>query len=113
MASTPFAGQLAVKLKRYGFNIVSTENTTTPFSGSYIIVNNIGNFDATLQALQTFLPISDIRYDTGSVLTGLDFNGQETTFFDGKDISIYLGADYLLGSEVLSGLVQKKFSYDL
>jgi hypothetical protein len=113
MASTPFAGQLAVKLKRYGFNIVSTENTTTPFSGSYITVNNIGNFDATLQALQQFLPLSDIRYDTGSVLTGLDFNGQETTFFDGKDISIYLGADYLLGSEVLSGLVQKKFSYDL
>ncbi|MDR2189853.1 MAG: LCP family protein [Candidatus Peribacteria bacterium] len=32
MASTPFAGQLAVKLKRYGFTVVNTENTPTPLS---------------------------------------------------------------------------------
>jgi LCP family protein required for cell wall assembly len=32
MSATPFAGQLAVKLKRYGFNITSTENAEIPFS---------------------------------------------------------------------------------
>jgi hypothetical protein len=50
---------------------------------------------------------------TGNVETGVDENGNEFTFLNGADISLYLGADYLLGSEVLSGLVQKKFSYDL
>jgi hypothetical protein len=113
MSSVPFAGQLAVKLKRYGFNIVNTENTATPLTKSYISVNNVGEYDAVLQAIQTFLPITDIRYDTGMVMTGLDENGNEITLFDGKEISIYLGEDYLLGSETLSGLVQKKFSYEL
>ena len=113
MASTPFAGQLAVKLKRYGFNIVNTENASTPLSKSYISINNVGEYDATLQAIQTFLPITDIRYATGMATTGRDENGNEITIFDGNEISIYLGEDYLLGSEVLSGLVQKKFSYEL
>jgi hypothetical protein len=113
MASTPFAGQLAVKLKRYGFNIVNTENASTPLSQSYISVNNVGEYEATLQAIQTFLPITDIRYATGMVMTGFDAYGNETTLFDGNEISIYLGEDYLLGSEMLSGLVQKKFSYEL
>jgi LCP family protein required for cell wall assembly len=113
MSATPFAGNLAVKLKRYGFNVVNTENTEAPFSGSYITINNVGDYTATIQAIQTFVPIADIRYMTGNVETGFDENGQEITFLNGADISLYLGADYLLGSEVLSGLVQKKFSYDL
>ena len=29
MSSTPFAGNFAVKLKRYGFNVISTQNTET------------------------------------------------------------------------------------
>ena len=113
MSTTPFAGQLAVKLKRYGFNITNTENAETSFSGSYITVNGVGDYTATLEAIQFFLPITDIRYTTENILIGRDENGNEIAYTDGADISIYLGADYLLGSETLSGLVQQKFSFDL
>jgi hypothetical protein len=113
MSSTPFAGQLAVKFKRYGFNVTNTENTQTPFSWSYISVNGDGDYTATLEAIQTFVPFTDIRYNTGNILTWLDENGNEISYVNGAEISIYLGADYLLGNESFSGLVQKKFSYDL
>ncbi|MDR0860035.1 MAG: LytR C-terminal domain-containing protein [Candidatus Peribacteria bacterium] len=113
MSATPFAGQIAVKLKRYGFNITNTQNSETPSSGSYLLIHGLEPLDATISAIQTFLPFTDIRYDTGSILTGLDENGKEYSYFEGTDITIMLGADYLLGSESLSGLVQKKFSYDL
>ncbi|MDR3169454.1 MAG: LytR C-terminal domain-containing protein [Candidatus Peribacteria bacterium] len=75
MSSTPFAGQIAVKLKRYGFNITSTTNTETPSSGSYLILHTEDPREATIAAIQTLLPLTDIRYDTGNLLTGIDENG--------------------------------------
>lgn len=113
MSSVPFAGNLAVKLKRYGFNITNTQNTETSQTGSYIKINTYGEFSGTIQAIQSFLPIQDVRYDLSNVSTGLDLEGNEITFFNGADISLVLGADYLVGSEMFSGLVQKKFTYDL
>lgn len=113
MSSTPFAGNLAVKLKRYGFTIADTQNTEVPQATSYIQINNYGDFSGTIQAIQTFLPIQEIKSDFSKVSTGLDIEGNEVTFFDGTDISLVIGADYLQGSESLSGLVQKKFTYDL
>jgi hypothetical protein len=73
----------------------------------------VGDYTATIAAIQAFVPLTDIRFHTGNVLTGLDENGNEFSYVNGAEISLYLGADYLLGSESLSGLVQKKFSYDL
>ena len=113
MSGIPFAGNLAAKLKRYGFNIINTENAEFTGARSYISINNIGDFTPTIQVIQSFVSISDIRYNTGNVMTGQDEYGNEITYIDGADISLYLGADYLVGSESLSGLVQKKFSYDL
>jgi hypothetical protein len=113
MASVPFAGQLAVKLKRYGFNVTNTENATTPLTGSYLTIHGDKEYSATIQAIQLLLPITDIRYDTGSMVTGQDEQGNEFSYVNGAEISLSLGADYLLGSETLSGLVQKKFSYDI
>ena len=69
MSATPFAGQLAVKLKRYGFNVIKTQNADTPFSDSYISVNGIGDYTATIEAIQVFIPITDIRYTTENVST--------------------------------------------
>ncbi|MDR2189854.1 MAG: hypothetical protein LBP53_01340 [Candidatus Peribacteria bacterium] len=70
------------------------------------------DYTPTLEALQTFLPFSDIRYATRTLTTG-EVMHNEQMMFDGTTISVYLGADYLLGSAMFSGLVQKKFSYEL
>ena len=113
MPSTPFAGNLAVKLKRYGFKITNTDNTPEPQTSSYIQINTQGTFSGTIQAIQTFLPVRDIKYDISNMMAGLDAEGNEVLFTNGADISIVLGADYLLGSPTMSGLIQKKFSYDL
>jgi hypothetical protein len=113
MSTVPFAGQLAVKLKRYGFDVIKTENADSPLDASYIVVNALGEYSATLEAIQTFIPIMDVRYIPGNVITELDETGHEFSYLEGADISIYLGADYLLGTEDFLGLVQEKFSFDL
>jgi hypothetical protein len=82
MSSTPFAGQLAVKLKRYGFNVTSTENAATSSSGSYLIVHTVDPREASIAAIQTFLPLTDIRYDTGSLLTGIDEHGNVHSYLN-------------------------------
>ncbi|MDR0282264.1 MAG: hypothetical protein LBI53_02855 [Candidatus Peribacteria bacterium] len=113
MAAVPFAGNLAIKMKRYGFEITETKNAETPIITSYIAINNIGDFSPTIQAIQKIIPITEIRDNSQLVVTGLDLSGNEISFFEGAEISIYLGEDYLLGSDQLSGLVEKKFSYEL
>jgi len=113
MAAVPFAGNLAIKMKRYGFQIAETKNAETPITTSYIAINNIGDFSPTIQAIQKIVPITEIRDNSQLVVTGLDLSGNEISFFEGTDISIYLWEDYLLGSDQLSGLVEKKFSYEL
>ncbi|MDR0369061.1 MAG: LCP family protein [Candidatus Peribacteria bacterium] len=90
MSSIPFAGNLAVKLKKYGFNITNTQNTELPQTGSYIQINTYGEFSGTIQAIQTFLPIQDIKYDFSKLSTGLDVEGNEITFSNGADISLVL-----------------------
>ncbi|GHV27612.1 hypothetical protein FACS1894176_09670 [Bacteroidia bacterium] len=90
MSATPFAGQIAVKLKRYGFNVTNTQNSEIPTSGSYLIIHGLEPLSATISAIQTFIHLTDIRYDTGSVLTGIDENGLEYKYFEGTDITIVL-----------------------
>jgi len=113
MSTTPFAGQFAVKLKRYGFNVVTADNAESPSSGTYVVIHGDRDLTASVEALQVFLSVQDIRYDTGSVLTGIDLSGNVYSYVNGAEISVVLGEDYLLGSEVMSGLVERKFSYDL
>ncbi|MDR2540365.1 MAG: hypothetical protein LBD11_00890 [Candidatus Peribacteria bacterium] len=90
MSTTPFAGQIAVKLKRYGFNITNTQNSEIPNSGSYLVIHGLNPLEATISAIQTFIPLTDIRYDTGSILTGIDENGKEYNYFEGTDITLVL-----------------------
>jgi len=91
MSTVPFAGNLAVKLKRYGFNTISTDNADEPQATSYIQINTYGDFSGTIQAIQAFVPIQDVRYDFSKVSTGLDAEGNEVPFVNGAEVSIVLG----------------------
>ena len=68
MSSTPFAGNLAVKFKRYGFNVIKANNADVTGAKSYLLINNIGDYSATIGAIQTFVPITEILYNTGNVM---------------------------------------------
>jgi hypothetical protein len=51
-----FANQLAVKLKKYAFNIIDTQNFIQPISGTTLYVLSTGETKNTIQALKDFVP---------------------------------------------------------
>lgn len=108
-----FADQMAVKIKRYGFNAISTMVWAEASPKSTVVVNNLGDYTATLEALKVFVPDFEVYYNTGNVQSWWDENGNPITFVNGADIQLVLWNDYLLWSAVMSGLVEKKFSYEL
>ncbi|MDD2536916.1 MAG: LCP family protein [Candidatus Absconditabacteria bacterium] len=113
LSGVAFAGQLASKLKRYGFWIESTKNAEITSTGTYILIQDGKEYPATIKALESFLPVTDIRIGTGNLVTDIDFSGNVIQYVEGANISLYLGEDYLDGTATFSGLVEKKFSYTL
>jgi hypothetical protein len=49
---------------KYGLNVTNVANAEEPTDHSYIVINMVGDFSGTIDAIQTFLPIQDIRIDT-------------------------------------------------
>lgn len=113
MGNTKFNDQLAVKLKRYWFNVIDSMIRADPMEYSTVSVNNIGDYTATIEALKTFIPDLRVEYNTWNIQSWRDENGNPITFVEGADITVILGNDYLLGSPTMSGLVETKFSFKL
>ncbi len=67
MGTTKFNDQLAVKLKRYGFNIIESIMRADPMEKSTISINNLGDYTATIDAIKTFVPDLQIEYNTGNI----------------------------------------------
>lgn len=66
------ATQIAVKLRRYGFTIVDASNADIAQTGTTVTVSWTGDYNATIEVLQKFFPISDVIqwwYETGVDLT--------------------------------------------
>jgi len=91
-----FANQLAVKLKKYAFNIIDTQNFIQPISGTTLYVLSTGQVNHTIESLQDFVPNIQVFQQKDQVgfedLTGID-------------LVLVLGNDYI------SSLVQQPFNY--
>jgi hypothetical protein len=94
--SEGFANQLAVKLKKYAFNIVDTQNFVQPISGTTLYILSTGEVKNTIQSLKDFVP-------NVQVLEQKDQIG----FEDLTGIDIVL----VLGNEYITSLVQQPFNY--
>ena len=102
-----------VKMVKYWLNVTNVTNWD-PSDHSYITVNMIWDFSGTIEAIQTFLPIQDIRVDTGSVQAEYDSEWNLIEYWTNRAyVTVTLWNDYVLWSEYFPWLAEKKFSYKL
>ncbi|MEI7562813.1 MAG: hypothetical protein WCJ39_03755 [bacterium] len=85
-----------MKLKKYAFNIIDTQNFIQPISGTTLYVLSTGQVNHTIESLQDFVPNIQVFQQKDQVgfedLTGID-------------LVLVLGNDYI------SSLVQQPFNY--
>lgn len=107
------ATHLWAKMAKYWLNVTNTATAESPSETSYITINMVWDFTWTIEAIQTFLPITDIRIDTGSVQEDQDSEWNIEYRTNRAYITVTLWNDYILWNEAFSGLAEKKFSYTL
>jgi hypothetical protein len=107
------ATKLWVKMVKYGLNITNVTNWE-PIDHSYITINMVWDFSGTIDAIQTFFPIYDIRVDTGSVQADYDSEWNFLGYWTNRAyVTVTLWDDFILWNEYASWLAQQKFSYKL
>jgi len=107
------ATKFGVKMVKYWLNVTNVTNWD-PVEHSFITINMVWDFSWTIDAIQTFLPIQDIRVDTWSVQEEYDSEWNFVEYWtDRAYITVTLWDDFVLWSEYFSWLAEKKFSYKL
>ena len=108
------ATKLWVKMVKYWLNVTNVANWDIPVENSYITINMVWDFSGTIDAIQTFFPIQDIRIDTWSVQEEYD---SEWNFIEYRTdrayITVTLWNDFVLWNENFPWLANEKFSYRL
>jgi len=94
--SNGFANQIAVKLKKYGFNIVNVQNYVQTLTGTTVYILGTGEYVYTIKMLKTFVPIDQVIDTPDPILQ-----------------QQYTGADMLLilGNTYIDKLAVTPFSY--
>lgn len=109
MQNVRVASRVASKMKRYGLDVIATDNTD-PLPLTRLIINTENaeakGFEGTITAMRNFVPIDEVVYNTGVVKKIIDDYGNEVEVFTWADIQLILGASYL------SGLQEQPFKYD-
>ena len=108
------ATKLWVKMVKYWLNVTNVANGEVPVENSYITINMIWDFSGTIDAIQAFVPIQDIRIDTWSVQEEYDSEWNFVEYWtDRAYVTVTLWNDFVLWSEYFPWLVEKPFSYKL
>lgn len=99
---------------KYWLNVTNVANGEVPVENSYITINMIWDFSGTIDAIQAFVPIQDIRIDTWSVQEEYDSEWNFVEYWtDRAYVTVTLWNDFVLWSEYFPWLVEKPFSYKL
>ena len=107
------ATKLWVKMIKYWLNVTNVANWE-PTDHSYITVNMVWDFSGTIDAIQAFFPIQDIRIDTWSVQADYDSEWNFLEYWTNRAyVTVTLWDDFVLWNEYFTWLAQKKFSYKL
>jgi hypothetical protein len=113
LARSSIATKFGVKLVKYWLNVTNVTNWD-PVENSYITINMVWDFSGTIDAIQAFLPIQDIRVDTWSVQAEYDSEWNFLEYWTNRAyVTITLWDDFVLWNEYFSWLSEKKFSYKL
>ncbi|MCX6824323.1 MAG: LCP family protein [candidate division SR1 bacterium] len=94
--SDSFANNLAIKLKKYAFNITAVQNFPQILSGTIVYILGTGEYKNTVKILKNFITIDEVITTPDPLL-----------------VQQYTGADMLLviGNSYISQLAIKPFSY--
>ncbi|MFA7298600.1 MAG: LCP family protein [Candidatus Absconditabacterales bacterium] len=94
--SDGFANNLAVKLKKYAFNITTVQNFSQILSGTTVYILGSGEYKNTIKILKNFINIDEVITTPDPLL-----------------VQQYTGADMLLvmGNSYITQLATKPFSY--
>ena len=113
LGKSSIATKFGAKMAKYWLNVTNVANWEDSSENSYIVINMVWDFSWTIEAIQTFLPIQDIRIDTWSVQE--EYNEDWTVEYrtNRAYISVVLWDDFVLWNEVFSWLAEKRFSYKL
>ena len=65
-----YANKVAVKLRKYAFHIVDTQNAPAFESGNILYILGTGDYSYTINMLKTFLPINEINDITQDISLG-------------------------------------------
>ena len=102
-----------VKMVKYWLNVTNVTNWE-PTEHGYITINMVWDFDGTVDAIQTFFPIYDIRVDTWSVEAEYDSEWNFIEYWTNRAyVTVTLWDDFVLWNEYAPWLAEKKFSYKL
>jgi len=102
-----------VKMVKYWLNVTNVTNWE-PTEHSYITINMVWDFDGTVDAIQTFFPIYDVRVDTWSVEAEYDSEWNFIEYWTNRAyVTVTLWDDFVLWNEYAPWLSEKKFSYKL
>ena len=113
LAKSSLATRFGSKMVRYWLNVTNVANWDA-VEHSFITINMVWNFSGTIDAIQSFLPIQDIRIDTWSVQAEYDSEWNFVEYrTDRAYVTVVLWDDYVLWNEYFSWLAEKKFSYKL
>ena len=108
------ATKLWVKMVKYWLNVTNVANAEAPVENSYITINMVWDFSGTIEAIQTFFPIQDIRVDTWSVQVEYDEEWNVKEYRTNRAyVTVTLWNDFVLWNENFPWLAQQKFSYKL
>ncbi len=84
MQNVRVASRVASKMKRYGLDVIATDNTD-PLPLTRLIVNTENaeakGFEGTITAMRNFVPIDEVVYNTGVVKKIIDDYGNEVEVF--------------------------------
>lgn len=109
----PVATRFGAKLVKYWLNVTNSTNWDE-VENSYIQVNMVWDFSWTIEAIQTFFPILDVRVDTWSVQVEYDDEGNVKEYWtDRAYVTVVLWNDYILWNDHTLWLKDNKFSYVL
>ena len=102
-----------VKMVKYWLNVTNVTNWD-PTEHSYITINMVWDFDGTVEAIQTFFPIQDIRVDTWSVEAEYDSEWNFIEYWTNRAyVTVTLWDDFVLWNENFPWLANQKFTYKL
>ena len=102
------AMKVAVKMKKYWFNIAGTENSSEPYEYTTAVVYG-NSYSGTVNALQNFLPITIVK--TWQVLTP-ELTWENIELLEEESQDLWYDMELFIWNDFIDYIKENPFSYE-